>query len=73
MLVTKIGIGQCTLHKIFRVFNFCRKGHRRKIFNDENFAIYGTQISIAVSHSKHWEGVWQANDTKTALDDCDEQ
>ena len=29
-LATKIGIGRRTLHKIFRVFNFHRKGHQRK-------------------------------------------
>ena len=39
-LVTKTGIGQHTLHKIFRVFNFRRKRLLTKNFNNENFAIY---------------------------------
>ena len=34
-----------TLHKIFGVFNFVGKGGRQKIFNSENFAIYGTRFA----------------------------
>ena len=46
-LVTKIGIGRRTLHKIFRVFNFRWNWSSTKIFNNKSFVIYGnTNVTL---------------------------
>ena len=46
---TKISIGWCMLHKYFACLIYVGKGCQWKIFNDENFVIYGSYYNYVAA------------------------